>query len=77
MGTRTMIPQGPIHQTPGSNMGPHLTAQSVDGTMWHVPYYGQTTLDMYQPPTFDPRPQWNNIAQNNMGYLYDPGSTPG
>lgn len=72
-----MTPNGPIHSTPGDPMGPHLSCRDCYGQPWHVPYYGQTTLDMFQPPNFDPRPQWDNIARNNLGYLYEPGAKPG
>lgn len=72
-----MIPQGPIHITPGGDVQPHLTVQDVNGQMWHVPYQGQTTLDMFTRPNFDPRPQWNNIAQNNLGILRADLAKPG
>ena len=72
-----MTPMGPIHVTPGGDMRPHLTVRDFGGQTWHVPYYGQTTLDMFRLPNFDPRPQFNNIARHNLGYLYEPGATPG
>lgn len=34
-----------------------------DNKPWHVPYSGQTTLDMFTKPNFDPRPQWNIILE--------------
>ena len=70
-------PHGPIHATPGGDMRPHLTGSDAAGQMWHVPYHGQTTLDMYDRPNFDPRPQWGNIVDNQLGSLYGPGATPG
>ena len=70
-------PRGPIHLTPGGDTRPHLTMTDSTGRTCHVPYIGQTTLDMFQKPNFDPRPQFENIARNNLGTLYSPGTTYG
>lgn len=67
-------PMGPIHATPGGD-GPHLTVRDGVGQKWHVPYRGQTTLDMFRRPDFDPRPQFQNIRDNSLGTLYSPGGT--
>lgn len=64
----TTTPMGPIHSTPGGD-GPHLTIRNGEGRTFHVPYVGQTTLDMFQKPTFDPRPQFKNIAERDLGHL--------
>jgi len=64
-----MIPRGPIHSTPGGDVRPHLTVQDCSGQTWHVPYQGQTTLDMYRKPDFNPLPQWQNVASHNLGTL--------
>ena len=47
-------PHGPIHVTPGGDMRPHLTGSDASGQMWHIPYQGQTTLDMFVRPNFHP-----------------------
>lgn len=70
-------PNGPIHITPGGDTRPHLAGRDADGRTWHIPYHGQTTLDMFERPTFDPRPQFDNIRDNNLGYLYGPGARRG
>jgi hypothetical protein len=64
----SITPKGPIHSTPGGQ-GPHLTIRDSEGKTFHVPYVGQTTLDMFQKPDFDPRPQFRNIVEHDLGYL--------
>jgi len=71
-----MTPKGPIHVTPGGDMRPHLTVKDSGGTTWHVPYQGQTTLDMFTQPNYDPRPQFDRIASNNLGVLRSDLATP-
>ena len=68
-------PSGPIHAF--GNDGPHLSGHDCNGGAWHIPYVGQTTLDMFERPCFDPRPQFNNIANNNLGYLDATKATKG
>ena len=70
---RKFTPKGPIHSTPGGD-GPHLTGKDQAGHTWHIPYRGQTTLDMFRKPDFDPRPQFQNIRDHNLGTLYYPGA---
>lgn len=70
-------PHGSIHVTPGGDMRPHLTACVAPSQVGHVPYHGQTTVDMFGRPDFDPRPQWENIVANELGTLYELGATPG
>lgn len=69
MSNFNFTPSGPIHITPGGDTRPHLSGHDCNGGAWHVPYVGQTTLDMYTRPTFDPRPQFENIINNGLGYL--------
>jgi hypothetical protein len=53
----------PIHN---SANGVHADFNTFDGQKYHVPYQGQTTLDMFSKPSYD---TYNTISQNGLGTL--------